>query len=125
MKINWGRAVAGALTGEIGQIVAAVLWVVIYSYVINPGHPAATYDAYAQVASPWVSIIAGAPIFYAVSRWIAKTRNTALALFGIFAVLDGGILLSMTQSLSTSDWLVIGLSFGTKLIACILGGRRE
>jgi hypothetical protein len=37
MKINWGRAFAGALIGEIAQIAAAFGWVAIYSYLINPG----------------------------------------------------------------------------------------
>ncbi len=123
MKIHWGRACAGALIAEIAQIVAAVLWVTIYSYLINPGHPAATYEAYAQVASPWVSIIAGAPIFYAASRWIAKSRATALALYGIFFLIDGGILVSMTVNWTASALGIVGLSYVTKLVACELGGR--
>jgi hypothetical protein len=48
MKINWGRAFAGALIAEITQIVAAFVWVAVYSYLINPGQPMATYEAHAQ-----------------------------------------------------------------------------
>ena len=84
MKISWGRAGAGALIAEITQIAAAFGWVAIYSYLINPGQPMATYQAHAQASGPWVSILAGTPIFYAASRWIARSRPTALALFGIF-----------------------------------------
>src|SRR6266576_2941159 len=84
VKINWGRACAGALIAEIAQIAAAFGWVAIYSYLINPGQPMATYQAHAQASGPWVSILAGAPIFYAASRWIARSRPTALALFAIF-----------------------------------------
>ena len=75
MKIDWGRACAGALIAEIAQIAAAFGWVAIYSYLINPGQPMATYQAHAQASGPWVSILAGAPNFYAASRWIARSRT--------------------------------------------------
>jgi len=125
MRISWGRACAGALTGEVTQIAAAFGWVAIYSYLINPGQPFATYQAHAQVSGPWVSIIAGAPIFYAASRWIARTLPTALALFGIFLVIDGGLLVGMTESWNEVPFVLAGLSYLTKLGACALGGRRE
>ena len=124
MKINWGRAGAGALIAEITQIAAAFAWVAIYSYLINPGQPLATYQAHAQASGPWVSILAGAPIFYAASRWIAKSRPTALALFGIFFVIDGGLLVIMTESWLGFPFVLVGLSYLTKLCACAVGGHR-
>jgi FtsH-binding integral membrane protein len=111
------------LIAEIAQIAAAFGWVAIYSYLINPGQPVATYQAYAQASGPWVSIFAGAPIFYAASRWIAKSRPTALALFAIFVVMDGALLIAMTERWTGAALLLIGLSFLTKLGACALGGR--
>ena len=125
MKIHWVRAGAGALIAEIAQIAAAFGWVAIYSYLINPGQPMATYQAYAQASGPWVSILAGVPIFYAASRWIAKTRPTALALFAIFAVIDGALLVGMTERWTGAAFVLTGLSYLTKLGACALGGRRE
>lgn len=124
MKINWGRAGAGALIAEITQIAAAVGWVAIYSYLVNPGQPMATYEAHAQASGPWVSILAGAPIFYAASRWIASSRPNALALFAIFLVVDGALLVGMTESWTGAAFVLIGLSYLTKLGACALGGRR-
>ncbi|MDX2150070.1 MAG: hypothetical protein SFV54_05000 [Bryobacteraceae bacterium] len=123
MKISWPRALAGALAAEIAQIAAAFAWVAIYSYLIHPGQPVATYEAHAQASGPWVSIIAGAPIFFAASRWIAKTRPTALALFAFFALLDGALLIAMTQSSTNVPFALVGLSYLTKLCACFLGGR--
>jgi hypothetical protein len=125
MKINWGRAGAGALIAEIAQIAAAFGWVAIYSYLINPGQPLATYEAYAQASGPWVSILAGAPIFYAASRFIARSRPTALALFAIFFVIDGALLVGMTGSWTGAPVVLIGLSYLTKLFACALGGRHR
>jgi hypothetical protein len=125
MKIKWGRAFAGALIAEITQIAAAFGWVAIYSYLINPRQPMATYQAHAQASGPWVSILAGAPIFYAASRWIARTRPTSLALFGIFLLIDGALLVAMMESWTGAPVLLIGLSCLTKFFACALGGRPE
>ena len=123
MKISWGRACAGALIAEITQIAAAFGWVAIYSYLINPGQSMSTYEAHAQASGPWFSLFAGAPIFYAASRWIARSQPTALALFAIFFVIDGALLVSMTESWTGAPVVLIGLSYLTKLGACVLGGR--
>ena len=123
MKLHWGRACAGAVIAEISRIAAAFGWVAIYSYLINPGQPMATYEAHAQASGPWVSIIAGAPIFYAASRWIARSRPTALALFVILIVIDGALLVGMMESWTAAAVVLIGLSYLTKLCACELGGR--
>jgi hypothetical protein len=122
-RIRWGAAVGGALLAEVAQVIAAVLWVAIYSYVLNPGQPMTVYEQHAQASGPWVSIIAGFPIFYFASRWIARSLPTALALFGVFLTLDVLLLLLMGgRSAIVILWL-IGLSYATKLLACYLGGR--
>jgi hypothetical protein len=123
VKIKWGRAFGGSLIAQIAQIAAAVGWVAVYSYLIDPGQSFATYQAHAQASGPWVSILAGAPIFYAASRWIARSRPTALALFAIMFVIDGALLVGMIESWSDAPFVLIGLSYLTKLFACDLGGR--
>jgi hypothetical protein len=121
--IRWGAAVGGAVLAEVAQVIAAVLWVAIYSHVLNPGQPMPVYEQHAQASGPWVSIIAGFFIFYFASRWIARSLPTALALFGVFLAIDAPLLLLMGgQSASAILWL-IGLSYATKLLACYLGGR--
>lgn len=121
--IRWGAAVGGAVLAEVAQVTAAVLWVAIYSHLLNPGQPMTVYEQHAQASGPWVSIIAGFPIFYFASRWIAKSLPTALALFGVFLAIDVLLLLLMGgQAASAILWLS-GLSYATKLLACYLGGR--
>ena len=121
-EIRWGAAVGGALLAEVAQVVASVLWVTIYSYVLNPGQPMTVYERHAQASGPWVSIIAGFPIFYFASRWIARSLPTALALFGVFLALDVVLLLLMGGWSAISILLLIVLSYATKLLACYLGG---
>ena len=123
MTIKWGRAFGGALIAQIAQVAAAFGWVAIYGYVINPGQPFATYQAHAQASGVWVSILAGAPIFFAASRWIARSIPTALALFAIFFVIDGALMVGMVEDWTGVPFVLVGLSYLTKLGACALGGR--
>ena len=90
---------------------------------LDPGQPMATYQAHAQASGPWVSILAGAPIFYAASRSIARSLPTALALFAIFFVIDGALLVGMVESWTGFPFVLVGFSYFTKLVACALGGR--
>ena len=68
--IRWGAALGGMLLAEVAQIAAAFAWVALYSYLIHPGETPAFYQRYAELAGPWVSVLAGTPIFYLVCRWI-------------------------------------------------------
>jgi hypothetical protein len=122
-NIRWAAAIGGALLAEITQIIASVLWVAIYSYALNPGQPITVYEQNAQASAPWVSIIAGFPIFYAASRWIARSLPTALALFGVFLALDIFLILLMGGLAAGAIWWLILLSHATKLLACYLGGQ--
>lgn len=121
--IHWGRAVFGTIIAEVSTIAAAFAWVAIYSYLINPGQPLSTYEAHAATSSPWVSIIAGIPIFYCVSYFIARTSATGLLLFGLFFVIDV-LLLLLIDTQAALPLLQIALSHISKLAACYFGGRR-
>lgn len=120
---HWGRAIAGALLAETLQVAAAVGWVAIYSYLIAPGQPVAAYERHAQASGPWVSIVAGFPIFYAVARRVARTRPTALAMFACFLVLDMGLVLLAPNPVPSGVLPLFGASYVSKLFACHLGGR--
>ncbi len=122
-EVRWGGAVSGAVIAEVAQVAATFVWVAVYSYVINPGQPVAAYEAHAQRAGPLVSVLAGFPIFYAASRWIAKSVPTSLALFGVFVAMDGALLALMPTPITARLFGAIALSYVTKYVACVLGGR--
>ena len=113
---------AKALVAEVGQIAAAFAWVALYSYVINPGQPAATYQAYAQTAAPWVSVIAGAPIFYLAARRFSEAVPTAIALFALFLIADGVIRLTSGGPDTSMLLFQAAASYLSKFFACWLGG---
>jgi hypothetical protein len=126
--IRWGAALGGMLLAEVAQIAATFAWVALYSYLIHPGETGAFYQHYAEVSGPWVSVLAGTPIFYLICRWIgsrnhARAWPTAMALFGFFFLLDGALMFSAGVP---SQRLVGFMTAGylLKLVACHLAGRR-
>lgn len=125
--IRWGAALGGMLLAQVAQIAAAFAWVALYSYLVHPGETPAFYQRYAEVAGPWVSVLAGTPIFYLVCRWIgsrapARAWPTAMALFGAFVLFD---LTLVVFSGAPSPRLVgfLAASYFLKLLACHLAGR--
>ncbi len=120
-RVHWGRAIGGAAIAEASVIAAAIAWVAVYSYAINPGQPVSAYQAHAQASSPWVSILVGVPVFYLISRYIARAVPTAIALFVIVLVVDAVILVASTPLTEIPAGLVL-LSYTTKLAASYFGG---
>lgn len=125
--VRWGAAFGGMLVAEVAQIAAAVAWVAIYSYLVHPGETPDYYQRYAQVSGPWVSLVAGTPIFYLVCRWIgsrvpSRAWPTAMALFGLFVLVDGALVLSVGMP-SPRILGFVAASYLLKLLACHLGGR--
>lgn len=120
--VSWLRALVGAIGAEAATIACAIGWVAIYSHLINAGQPLEHYQAYAQQSAPWVAVIAGAPIFYAAGRWIARTRASALALFGVYLLLDASLIALSGEPVERLPFGFIAASWLTKLIACYWGG---
>lgn len=80
---------------HIAMIALAIAWVAFYSYVVEPGHEAAFYEAHAQRSSPIVSLVAGGPIFYLVASWLARRRGSGRASWiaaGLYLLTDLAIL---------------------------------
>jgi hypothetical protein len=124
-SIRWTRVIAAVLLAEIILVAAAFGWVAIYSHVIDPGQPMSVYHAHAMRAGPWVSIIVGIPLFFALGRWLARHTATALVIGIGYAVLDGAILWAMsTDATSIAPWQVV-VSFTTKIAAAYLGVPRR
>ncbi|MDQ0463091.1 hypothetical protein QO010_000839 [Caulobacter ginsengisoli] len=119
-RVRWIYAVLGAVLAEVALIAAAILWVTLYSYVIRPGLTLADYQTYAEQASPWVSVIAGLPVFFLAGRW-ARGRETAIALFAIYLLADLAILLSASPP--TTILLIGALGYLVKALGCWLGAR--
>ena len=84
----WG--IGAALLLFAIMIALAVAWVAFYSYVVEPGHDRAFYDAHAQVSSPIVSVVAGGPVFYLVASWLARLgrKRAAWIALALYLLID-------------------------------------
>ncbi len=121
--VHFGAAVLGAVVAEVVLIAAAFGWVAIYSHLINPGQPLPVYEQHALDSGPYVSILAGILIFYAIGRWIARTRPTALIMCGLVLTFDFAVLVltSFTSLLPIAG--LVAASYLTKVAAAWWGSR--
>ena len=72
----------------------SILYIAIYSYLINPGHDEHYYQEYAKMVAPFSSIVAGMPLMFLTCRRVAKwweadfAIKAALLVWLVYAVID-------------------------------------
>ena len=123
------RLAGVALLVMIANVLCSVLYMVAYSYLINPGHDSAFYQAHVQIAAPWCSIVAGIPLMFLAGWWVAGWKGSlppvqaALVVWGTYVTIDGAIIAT-----SGAGWAILPLftaSFVTKLAAIWAGATRR
>ena len=129
-RIAW--LIGIAVLVMIANVVASVLYMVVYSYLIDPGHEKEYYDAHIQIAAPYCSIVAGIPLFFLAGWWVGGwwqgefAVKSALFIWFVYAVIDVAIILA--AGAGSSIGVLVAVSLVTKLAAVYLGalfaGRR-
>ena len=126
--VGWAltlKSVAVAVAAMAVNVAASFLWVFVYSMLIEPGHDAAFYEAYAMRVAPWSSVIVGLPILFGagwlLSRWHGGGWQTGLWAGVAYVLIDGAILAA--AGMLTGLLAIEALSYATKLGAAALGGR--
>jgi hypothetical protein len=125
--IRWGWVALTVVGLEIALILSAVLWVTIYSYLINPGHDLTYYQNHAQFASPIVSVVVGIPFLFLACRWVGRkagTRAVAMSLW-VWAILFfiDILLILLGGALTAYIGAMVALSHTTKLLGAYFGGK--
>ena len=92
-SIRWGLAAVATLLAQITLITLSIICVAVYSYAIHTGEAPEFYSAFAKVSGPWVSLIAGGPVFFLIARWIrrrapAAALATAMAMSGFYLAIE-------------------------------------
>ncbi|MDH3222558.1 MAG: hypothetical protein OEO23_02490 [Gemmatimonadota bacterium] len=111
------------------NVAVSYVWVAVYAFFIEPGHDGAFYEAYAQTAAPYSSIIAGIPLVYFFGRWVARwgqreaPMRHAMTLWGMYLVLDVVILVGAGVIARLAP--LAAVSFATKGMAAYAAGRAE
>jgi hypothetical protein len=120
-----------ALLVMVVNIVMSILYMVVYSYLINPGHPKEYYDEHVKVAAPYCSIVAGIPLMFLAGLWVAGWGGSqsplgvkaALVVWLAYAVIDLGIVLAAAakEGLTAKMRVLVAVSLLTKLAAVYAG----
>ncbi len=125
-KNRWWLAIPFALGVMIVNVLISMLYVVVYSYAIDPGHDEPYYQAYAQVAAPYCSIVAGIPLMFLAGRWIGgkfpkgNSVKAALLVWLVYFLIDLAVIVA--AGLLAQIALLFTISFVTKLAAAYFGG---
>src|SRR5262249_23336897 len=114
-----------ALLVMVLNVAMSILYMVVYSHLINPGHPDGYYREHIKVAAPYCSIIAGIPLMFLAGLWVAGwwdghfAGKAALVVWLADALLElGGVLAAaMTAKIA----ILFAVSILTKLAAVSLG----
>jgi hypothetical protein len=126
-KNRWVLILPAAIAVMIANVALHILYMVAYSYVINPGQDAAYYQAHARVSAPYSSIVAGMPLMFLACRWVGRKFAArfaviaALLVWLVYFLIDLTVLL-LAGELSSGLALLFIISFATKLAAAYLGG---
>ena len=119
--------VGTALFIMFANVVLSVLYIVFYSYVINPGHDERFYQEYARAAAPYCSIVAGIPLFYFVCRWLGGrwevdfAVKSALLVWLVYALIDISII-GAAAEVTVQLAVIVAISMATKFVSAYLGG---
>lgn len=126
MTIARMAALVGCALGVMAANVAiTVLYMVVYSYVIDPGHEKGYYDAHVQIAAPYCSIVAGIPLMFFVGMWVGGfwdvklAVQSALIIWATYAVID--LVILMASGLTLRMGVLVAISLLTKLAAAFGG----
>ena len=125
-KNRWVWIIPAAIAVMIINVAIHILYMVAYSYVINPGHDAAYYQAHARVSAPYSSIVVGMPLMFLACRWIGRkfaarfVITAALLVWLVYFLIDITVLMFAGELFRLA--LVFIISFVTKLAAAYFGG---
>jgi hypothetical protein len=125
-KNRWVWIIPTAIAVMVINVAIHILYMVAYSYVINPGQGATHYQAHAQLSAPYSSIFVGMPLMFLVCRWIGKkfvarfSVTAALLVWLVYFLIDITVLVFAGEFGRLA--LLFVISFITKFAAAYLGG---
>lgn len=111
-------ALAGLALGVMAANIAiSILYMVVYSHVLDPGHDKAYYEAHVKIAAPYCSIVAGIPLMFLVGWWVGM--RPAIVVWLVYALVDLAVLVG--SGLTMRMGALVAVSLLTKLASAWLG----
>ena len=130
IRLAW--LVGVAVLVLVANVAVSILYMVVYSYSIDPGHEGQYYHDHIQVAAPYCSIVAGIPLMF-LAGWLVSgwweaefAVKAGLTIWLAYVLIDIAVLLG--AGLTGRIAILFAVSFVTKLAAVyfgsLVGGRR-
>ena len=122
-RIAW--LIGVAILVMIANVAVSILYMVVYSYLIDPGHEKQYYDEHIQMAAPYCSIVAGIPLMFLAGWWVGgwwqgeSAVRSALIVWLVYAVIDVAIMLA--SGLTSRMAILVAVSILTKLASVYAG----
>ena len=118
MTLSRVAALAGLALGVmVVNVAISILYMVIYSHAIDPGHDKAYYEAHVKIAAPYCSIVAGIPLMFLVGWWVGL--RPAMVVWLIYAVIDVAIVAASGPTAKMGA--LVAVSLVTKLGSAYFG----
>ena len=123
VRFAWLAGVA--LLVMVANVALSYLYMVVYGYVINPGHEEQFYKDHIQVAAPYCSLVAGIPLMFLAGWWVGRwwgnefAVTAGLTVWLVYALLDTAIMLA--AGMTTKLAILIAVLLLTKLGAVYAG----
>ncbi len=112
----------------VANVTGSILYMVIYSYLIDPGHEKQYYDAHIQIAAPYCSIVAGIPLMFLAGWWVSGwwqgefALKSALFVWFAYVVIDlASLAITLSVGLTARLAILVAISLITKLAAIYAG----
>lgn len=118
--------IAAAIFILVVNVGLSVVYMIFYSYLINPGHDEQFYQEHVKIAAPYCSIVFGIPLFYFVCRWIGGkwekdfVIKSAISVWIVYALIDVTVLIAGGLTFWIAGLMTVSLI--TKLISAYFGG---
>ena len=101
------------------NVAISILYMVVYSYAIDPGHEKTYYEAHVKIAAPYCSVVAGIPLMFLVGWWVGM--RSAMFVWLVYAVIDVAVFAVSVPTLRMGA--LVAVSLLTKLVSAYMGGR--
>ncbi len=133
-RLAW--IIGAAILVLVINVGVSILYVAIYSHLINPRHDEHYYQEYAKMVAPYSSIIAGMPLMFLICWWVGSwweadfAVKAAILVWVVYAVIDVLVLVAagVSSGVPTRMIVLTAISLITKLAAAyfggVVGGRR-
>ena len=118
MTLGRVAALTGLALGVMAvNIAVSILYMVVYSHAIDPGHEKAYYEAHVKIAAPYCSIVAGIPLMFLVGWWVGM--RPAILVWLVYALVD--VAFYSASGLTLRMAALVAVSLLTKIVSVYLG----